>query len=42
MLGNAWLAFGILIAVVILEKVIASIILACACKYYDWQDRRAK
>ncbi|HWR09772.1 hypothetical protein [Sporomusa sp.] len=42
MFGNAWLAFGVLVTVVIVERIIATIVLACVVKYYDWCDKRAK
>lgn len=42
MLSNAWVAFGLLITVVIVERLIASIVLACVIKYYDWEDKHSK
>ncbi|MDF2568845.1 MAG: hypothetical protein K0R55_449 [Sporomusa sp.] len=42
MFGNPWVAFGVLITVVIVERLIATIILACVVKYFDWNDKRIK
>lgn len=42
MLSNTWFAFGLLVAVVIVERLIASIVLACVIKYYDWDDKQTR
>jgi hypothetical protein len=42
MFENPWIAFGVLVAVVITERLIAGLVLAGMLKYYDWQDKRIK